>query len=784
MYNRIQLEKGHRVRNAVPDILEVSMVKLYNGGAYVLNGTEIVPDTAEVSAVLAGKMAQVPSKEEAKKQTIAYGILKDHNTSGNMEKLQIRFDRLTSHDITFVGIIQTARASGLTKFPMPYVLTNCHNSLCAVGGTINEDDHMFGLTCAKKYGGVYVPPHQAVIHQYAREMLAAGGRMILGSDSHTRYGALGTMAMGEGGPELVKQLLNQTYDIPMPGVVVYLTGEPVQGVGPQDVALAIIKAVFDCGYVNNKVMEFIGDGVANLSADFRIGIDVMTTETTCLSSIWRTDETIREFYEIHGRSEDYRELNPGSTAYYDGMIVVDLGKIRPMIAMPFHPSNAYTIEELNANLDDILADCEARAKVSLGDKTEFSLRNKVRDGKLYVDQGIIAGCAGGGFENICAAADILNGKSIGSDEFTLSVYPASMPVYMELVKNGSAAMLMQTGAVLKTAFCGPCFGAGDTPSNNGFSIRHSTRNFPNREGSKLQNGQIASVALMDARSIAATAANKGYLTAATEMDTEYRNPKYVFDRQIYENRVFDSRGVADPDVEIHFGPNIKDWPAMSALPQYLILKVVSEIHDPVTTTDELIPSGETSSYRSNPLGLAEFTLSRKDPEYVGKAKAIQAAQKAVEAGSCPAEAVPELKPVFEAIHTLYPDVDRTNVGIGSTIFAVKPGDGSAREQAASCQKVLGGWANIANGYATKRYRSNLINWGMLPFLIDEGKLPFANGDFLFIPDITEAVKAGASEVKAFAVKDGLKEFTLKLGEMTADEREIILKGCLINYNRV
>ncbi len=609
--------------------------------------------------------------------------------------------------------------------------------------------------------------------------------MILGSDSHTRYGALGTMAMGEGGPELVKQLLNQTYDIPMPGVVgVYLTGEPVQGVGPQDVALAIIKAVFDCGYVNNKVMEFIGDGVANLSADFRIGIDVMTTETTCLSSIWRTDETIREFYEIHGRSEDYRELNPGSTAYYDGMIVVDLGKIRPMIAMPFHPSNAYTIEELNANLDDILADCEARAKVSLGDKTEFSLRNKVRDGKLYVDQGIIAGCAGGGFENICAAADILNGKSIGSDEFTLSVYPASMPVYMELVKNGSAAMLMQTGAVLKTAFCGPCFGAGDTPSNNGFSIRHSTRNFPNREGSKLQNGQIASVALMDARSIAATAANKGYLTAATEMDTEYRNPKYVFDRQIYENRVFDSRGVADPDVEIHFGPNIKDWPAMSALPQYLILKVVSEIHDPVTTTDELIPSGETSSYRSNPLGLAEFTLSRKDPEYVGKAKAIQAAQKAVEAGSCPAEAVPELKPVFEAIHTLYPDVDRTNVGIGSTIFAVKPGDGSAREQAASCQKVLGGWANIANGYATKRYRSNLINWGMLPFLIDEGKLPFANGDFLFIPDITEAVKAGASEVKAFAVKDGLKEFTLKLGEMTADEREIILKGCLINYNRV
>ncbi len=761
------------------------MIELYKGGAYVLNGTQIVADTEEAPAVLAGKMAEVPSKEEARKQTIAYGILEAHNTSGDMEKLKIRFDRLTSHDITFVGIIQTARASGLTRFPMPYVLTNCHNSLCAVGGTINEDDHMFGLTCAKKYGGVYVPPHQAVIHQYAREMLAGGGRMILGSDSHTRYGALGTMAMGEGGPELVKQLLGQTYDISMPGVVgVYLTGAPVKGTGPQDVALAIIKAVFDCGYVNNKVMEFIGDGVANLSADFRIGIDVMTTETTCLSSIWKTDEKIREFYEIHGRSEDYRELLPGSVAYYDGMIVVDLSKIRPMIAMPFHPSNAYTIEELKADLDDILADCEARARVSLGDQTEFSLRNKVRNGKLYVDQGIIAGCAGGGFENICAAADILNGKSIGADEFTLSVYPASMPVYMELVKNGSAAMLMQTGAVLKTAFCGPCFGAGDTPSNNGFSIRHSTRNFPNREGSKLQSGQIASVALMDARSIAATAANRGYLTAATEMDTEYRNPKYVFDRQIYENRVFDSKGVADPQVEIHFGPNIKDWPAMSDLPEYMILKVVSEIHDPVTTTDELIPSGETSSYRSNPLGLAEFTLSRKDPGYVGRAKEVQKAQKAIEAGDCPAEALPELVPVFRAIHTLYPDVDRTNSGVGSTIFAVKPGDGSAREQAASCQKVLGGWANIANSYATKRYRSNLINWGMLPFLIDEGDLPFASGDYLFIPKITDAVRQGAREVKAYVVKDGLKEFTLKLGEMTGDEREIILKGCLINYNRV
>ena len=762
------------------------MVQLYDGGAYVLNGTEIIPDTADAAKILAGKMGAVPSREEAKKQTIAYGILRSHNTSDNMEKLKIRFDKLTSHDITFVGIIQTARASGLTRFPMPYVLTNCHNSLCAVGGTINEDDHMFGLTCAKKYGGVYVPPHQAVIHQFAREMLSGGGKMILGSDSHTRYGALGTMAMGEGGPELVKQLLNQTYDIPMPGVVgVYLTGAPMKGVGPQDVALAIIKAVFANGYVNNKVMEFIGDGVKNLSADFRIGIDVMTTETTCLSSIWKTDEKIQEFYEIHGRSGDYAELNPGAVAYYDGMILVDLAKIKPMIAMPFHPSNAYTIEELNGNLMDILDDCEKRAHVSLGDKVAFSLKDKVHNGKLYVDQGIIAGCAGGGFENICAAADILKGRSIGSDEFTLSVYPASMPVYMELIKNGSAAMLMETGAVLKTAFCGPCFGAGDTPSNNGFSIRHSTRNFPNREGSKLQNGQIASVALMDARSIAATAANKGYLTAATDLDVEFRNPKYFFDSKIYENRVFDSHGVADPSVEIHFGPNIKDWPAMSALPENLVLKVVSEIHDPVTTTDELIPSGETSSYRSNPLGLAEFTLSRKDPAYVGRAKEIQKAQKAIEAGTCPLEAVEELKPVMDAIHTVYPEAGKGNLGVGSTIFAVKPGDGSAREQAASCQKVLGGWANIANSYATKRYRSNLINWGMLPFLIDEGELPFANGDYLFVPGIADLVKHAASKIKAYVVKDGgLKEFTLKLGEMTEEERQIILKGCLINYNRV
>ncbi len=763
------------------------MVKLYDGGAYLVNGTEIVADNQEAQAILKSKLGnQVPAKEEAAKGTIAYRILEAHNTSGNMDKLKIKFDKLTSHDITFVGIIQTARASGLEKFPIPYVLTNCHNSLCAVGGTINEDDHMFGLTCAKKYGGVYVPPHQAVIHQYAREMLAGGGKMILGSDSHTRYGALGTMAMGEGGPELVKQLLSQTYDINMPGVVgVYLTGKPIPGVGPQDVALAIIGAVFANGYVNNKVMEFVGPGVANLTADFRIGIDVMTTETTCLSSIWKTDGQIKDWYDIHGRSEDYEELNPAAVAYYDGMIEIDLGTIRPMIAMPFHPSNTYTIEELNANLYDILDDVEKKALVSLDGQVEYTLKDKVRDGRLYVEQGIIAGCAGGGFENICAAADILKGKNIGADEFNLSVYPASMPVFMELVKNGSAADLMAAGAVMKTAFCGPCFGAGDTPCNNGLSIRHSTRNFPNREGSKLQNGQIASVALMDARSIAATAANKGYLTAATDVDTVFTNKKYFFDSSIYENRVFDSKGVADPSVEIKFGPNIKDWPAMSPLPENMVLKVVSEIHDPVTTTDELIPSGETSAYRSNPLGLAEFTLSRKDPAYVGKAKEVQKGQKALEAGQCPADVLPEIKGVMDQIHTQYPEVCKDNLGIGSTIFAVKPGDGSAREQAASCQKVLGGWANIANEYATKRYRSNLINWGMLPFIIEEGALPFANGDYLFLPDVKKAIQDKASTFKAYVVKeDGLQEFTLKMGELTEDEREIILKGCLINYNRI
>ena len=760
------------------------MITLEKTGAYLVGGTTLIPDDADAKARLQAEGVCPVSKEGAATGTMAYHILKEHNVSDDMQELRIKFDKLTSHDITFVGIIQTARASGLEKFPVPYVLTNCHNSLCAVGGTINEDDHMFGLTCAKKYGGVYVPPHQAVIHQFAREMLAGGGKMILGSDSHTRYGALGTMAMGEGGPELVKQLLEQTYDIHMPGVVaIYLTGEPVPGVGPQDVALAIIGAVFANGYVKNKVMEFVGPGVSSLSADFRIGVDVMTTETTCLSSIWRTDDKIKEFYDIHGRSEDYKELNPDPVAYYDGVVRVELDKIRPMIAMPFHPSNTYTIEEVNANLEDILHDVEKRAAVSLDNKVEYSLMNKIHNGKLLVDQGIIAGCAGGGFENICAAADILKGASIGHDEFTLSVYPASTPIYIELAKNGVLATLMETGAIVKTAFCGPCFGAGDTPANNAFSIRHSTRNFPNREGSKIQNGQISSVALMDARSIAATAANKGYLTPATEFTGTYSNPKYFFDKTIYENRVFDSKGVADPSVEIQFGPNIKDWPKMVALTDNLLLKVVSEIHDPVTTTDELIPSGETSSYRSNPLGLAEFTLSRKDPAYVGRAKEVQLAEKARENGETPESGFVEVGQALAWVHENFEGVTDVNTGIGSTIFAVKPGDGSAREQAASCQKVLGGWANIANEYATKRYRSNLINWGMLPFLISEGDLPFTNGDYLFVPDIRKAVAEKAEEITIYVVGEEKKSFTVTLGDLTDDEREIILKGCLINYNR-
>jgi aconitate hydratase len=757
------------------------MIKLYDKGAYLLNGKELVEE--QDIALLHAKAGTGVTKETARKGTMAYGILTRHNTSGEDKKLKIKFDKLTSHDITFVGIIQTARASGLEQFPVPYVLTNCHNSLCAVGGTINEDDHMFGLSCAKKYGGIYVPPHQAVIHQYAREMLAEGGNMILGSDSHTRYGALGTMAIGEGGPELVKQLLNRTYDINMPEVVaVYLTGKPRKGVGPQDVALAIIGEVFANGYVNNKVMEFVGDGIQNLSVDYRIGIDVMTTETTCLSSIWRTDSAVKEFYELHRRPEAYKELAPEKVAYYDGVIYVDLSEIKPMIAMPFHPSNVYTIDELNANLYDILDEVEKKALISLdNNKIKYSLNDKVRNGRLYVDQGTIAGCAGGGFENICDATDILNGRYIGADEFSLSVYPASQPVFMELVKNGNVAKLMASGATIRTAFCGPCFGAGDVPANNGFSIRHTTRNFPNREGSKITNGQIASVALMDARSIAATAANQGYLTSAEDIEVTFTTPKYYFDSTIYDNRVYNGVSRPDNSVELKFGPGIVDWPAMTALSEDMILKVVSVIQDPVTTTDELIPSGETSSFRSNPLGLAEFTLSRKDPAYVGRAKEVQKAEKARIAGEDVTEANEELKSVYEAISSKF-TFDAKATQIGSTIYAVKPGDGSAREQAASCQKVLGGFANIAKEYATKRYRSNLINWGMLPFLFKE-ELPFENGDYLFIKDLRKAVQEKGNEIKAYVVNKDMQEFTLTLGELTDDEREIILKGCLINYYR-
>ena len=742
-------------------------MKLWDKGAYLVNGK--LCDSYDAG------------QDAGRTKTMAYSILQKHNVSGDDKKLQIKFDKITSHDITYVGIIQTARASGLEKFPLPYVLTNCHNSLCAVGGTINEDDHMFGLTCAQKYGGIYVPPHQAVIHQFAREMLAECGAMILGSDSHTRYGALGTMAIGEGGGELAKQLLCKTYDVAYPGVVaIYLTGDVVAGVGPQDVALAIIKEVFDNGYVKNKVMEFIGPGVKNLSADFRIGVDVMTTETTCLSSIWKTDEKIEEWYAIHGRSSCYKELNPEDGAYYDGAIEIDLSQIRPMIALPFHPSCAYTIEEVNKNLVDVLAETEKRARVSFGDKVNYSLQDKVINGKLYVDQGVIAGCAGGGFENICAAADILKGKDTGNGKFLLNVYPASMPVYQELMKNGAFSALVSAGAIIKTAFCGPCFGAGDTPANGAFSIRHSTRNFPNREGSKIQNGQLSSVALMDARSIAATAANKGFLTAATEYDTEFSGKKYFFDKEIYEKRVYDSKGIAKPEVEIQFGPNIKDWPAMQPLGNDLLVKVVSEIHDPVTTTDELIPSGETSSFRSNPLGLAEFTLSRKDPAYVSRAKSVRDMDSQIKE---------EIKDVINSLSKKDSELAKKaeNAQIGSTIFAVKPGDGSAREQAASCQRVLGASCNIANEYATKRYRSNLINWGMLPFIYKDGdkSLPFSNDDYVFIPGVKKMIEEKLPSVQAYAIKkDGsVNAFELSTGDLTDDERKIILAGCLINFYR-
>ena len=756
------------------------MIKLSNNGVYIVNG-KVFEDGADIKERLVGEGVNI-TKEEAKKNTLSYGILEAHNKSEDMKSLKLKFDCLASHDITFVGIVQTAVASGIKQFPVPYALTNCHNSLCAVGGTINEDDHMFGLSSAKKFGGMYVPPNLAVIHQFAREVLAGGGRMILGSDSHTRYGALGTMAIGEGGPELVKQLLGQTYDVACPEVVaVRLTGEPVKGVGPQDIALAIIGEVFEKGYVNNKIMEFIGDGIKHLSVDYRIGIDVMTTETTCLSSIWETDEKVKEFYEIHQRPQDYKELKLTDPAYYDGLIEVDLSKIRPMIAMPFHPSNTYLIDEVNKNPKDILHEVEEKAKISFGKDIKFSLMDKIKNGRIQVDQGIIAGCAGGGFENLCAAADILKGKYIGNDEFSMSLYPASQPIYIELVRNGTVATLMETGAVVKSAFCGPCFGAGDVPANGAFSIRHSTRNFPSREGSKPGSGQMASVALMDARSIAATAANKGRLTSACEIDVEYSNPKYFYDGKIYDNRVFNGVGKPDFSAELKYGPNIVPWPKMEKLADDILIKIVSEIHDPVTTTDELIPSGETSSYRSNPLGLAEFTLSRKDPDYVGEAKKVRSMEEERLAGKAFTD---DKLNVAIAILQAYDDDFKPEITeIGSAIYAVKPGDGSAREQAASCQRVLGGLANIAKSYATKRYRSNVMNWGMIPFIYEDENIPFHKGDFLYIKGIKSVIEKGESTVKAVIVNEnGTKEIEMSLGAMTDEEKDIIVSGCLINYN--
>lgn len=755
------------------------MIKLYEKGAYLLNGSEII-DKTDFEKV-AGKIGN-PDKEEAKKGTIAYGILEAHNKSDDLEDLRIKFDALTSHDITFVGIIQTARASGLDKFPVPYVLTNCHNSLAAVGGTINEDDHIFGLTAAKKYGGIYVPPHMAVIHQYMREEMAGGGKMILGSDSHTRYGALGTMAIGEGGGELVKQILGDTYDIKYPEVVgIYLDNKPRPGVGPQDIALAIIGKVFKNGYVKNKVMEFVGPGVSNLKTDYRNGIDVMTTETTCLTSIWRTDEDTKEFLRVHKREEDYKELNPADLAYYDGMVYVDLSEIKPMIALPFHPSNTYTIDELNENLEDILRGVEEEARrITNNPNIDYDLLSKIKDNKLHVEQAIIAGCAGGTYSNIMAAADILKGSSTGSGEFSLSVYPSSQPIFMELIKNGAINEIMASGAAVKTAFCGPCFGAGDTPANNALSIRHTTRNFPNREGSKPIQGQMSGVALMDARSIAATARNKGILTSAEEFARDYEVPEYHYDDSAYRSKVYKGFKNEDKDEELILGPNIKDWPEMPALTDNILLKVCSKIMDPVTTTDELIPSGETSSYRSNPLGLAEFTLSRRDPEYVGRSKEVRELELARKDKSLEVDG--ELEKVFEKISNKFVDVKAEETEIGSMIYAIKPGDGSAREQAASCQRVLGGLANICEEYATKRYRSNVINWGMIPFQMKEAP-EFEVGDYIFVPNIREAINGDLNDIKAYVVGDELKEISLYISPLTDLEREIIKEGCLINFKR-
>jgi aconitate hydratase len=751
----------------------MNMVKLYDGGVYLVNGTEIVPEAAA---------PETYQKDTAKQGTIAYSILKAHNTAEDMQNLRLKFDALASHDITFVGIIQTARASGMEKFPIPYVLTNCHNSLCAVGGTINEDDHVFGLSAARKYGGIYVPPHMAVIHQYMREAMAGCGKMILGSDSHTRYGALGTMAIGEGGGELVKQLLENTYDVAYPGVVaVYLTGKPRPGVGPQDIALAIIGAVFKNGYVKNKVMEFVGPGIKSITTDYRNGVDVMTTETTCLTSVWCTDDDTKAYLAKHGRADDYRELKPADVTYYDGLVYVDLSTVKPMIALPFHPSNAFEIDELNANLGDILREVEKEAaRLTEGKDIEFSLTDKITPKGLQVQQGIIAGCAGGTYTNVMAAAHILKGAQCGQGEFTLDVYPSSQPVFMDLLAKGAISDLMATGAIVKTAFCGPCFGAGDTPANNALSIRHATRNFPNREGSKPGAGQLSAVALMDARSIAATAANGGILTSAEKYADNYEVPEYNYDDSSYRARIYNGFGKAEPEDKLIYGPNIKDWPEQEALAQNILLRVCSKIMDKVTTTDELIPSGETSSYRSNPLGLAEFTLSRRDPGYVQRAKDVRALEKARLAGE--AQSDEALKSALGKVKNILPDVDEKTIEIGSVIYCVKPGDGSAREQAASCQRVLGGLANICSEYATKRYRSNVMNWGMLPFQM-KNEPAFEIGDYILVPNVLDAMDGDMQSIKAYVLGDEVKEIELYIAPMTEDEKKIVKAGCLINFNR-
>ena len=751
----------------------MNMVKLYDGGVYLVNGAEIVPEAAA---------PETYQKDTAKQGTIAYSILKAHNTAEDMQNLRLKFDALASHDITFVGIIQTARASGMEKFPIPYVLTNCHNSLCAVGGTINEDDHVFGLSAARKYGGIYVPPHMAVIHQYMREAMAGCGKMILGSDSHTRYGALGTMAIGEGGGELVKQLLENTYDVAYPGVVaVYLTGKPRPGVGPQDIALAIIGAVFKNGYVKNKVMEFVGPGIKSMTTDYRNGIDVMTTETTCLTSVWCTDDDTKAYLAKHGRADDYRALKPADVTYYDGLVYVDLSTVKPMIALPFHPSNAFEIDELNANLGDILREVEKEAaRLTEGKDIEFSLTDKITPRGLQVQQGIIAGCAGGTYTNVMAAAHILKGAQCGQGEFTLDVYPSSQPVFMDLLAKGAISDLMATGAIVKTAFCGPCFGAGDTPANNALSIRHATRNFPNREGSKPGAGQLSAVALMDARSIAATAANGGILTSAEKYADDYEVPEYNYDDSSYRARIYNGFGKAEPEDKLIYGPNIKDWPEQEALAQNILLRVCSKIMDKVTTTDELIPSGETSSYRSNPLGLAEFTLSRRDPGYVQRAKDVRALEKARLAGE--AQSDEALKNALGKVKNILPDVDEKTIEIGSVIYCVKPGDGSAREQAASCQRVLGGLANICSEYATKRYRSNVMNWGMLPFQM-KNEPAFEIGDYILVPNVLDAMDGDMQSIKAYVLGDEVKEIELYIAPMTEDEKKIVKAGCLINFNR-